>query len=99
MISIIARDDGTTAAHSSQDDNTTDCIGYDEDDHAEQYKDTQEYKQVQDHFKAMSVSSTQPEKEHLYCLMARVATPATLLVASSGIPTLQQLFGGDDRRW
>ena len=44
----------------------------------------------------MSVSSTQPEKEHLYCLMARVATPATPLVASSGIPTLQQLFGGDD---
>ena len=43
----------------------------------------------------MSVSSTQPEKEHLYCLMARVATPATQLVASSGIPTLQLPFGGD----
>ena len=44
----------------------------------------------------MSVSSTQPEKEHLYCFMARVATPATPLVASSGIPTLQLPFGGDD---
>ena len=96
LVGIIARDDGTTAAHSPQDDNTTDCIGCDEDDHAEQYEDTQEYEQVQEHFKAMSVSSTQPEKEHLYCLMARVATPATPLVASSGIPTLQQLFGGDD---
>ena len=96
MISIIARDDGTMAAHSSQDDNTTDCIGYDEDDHAEQYEDTQEYEQVQEHFKAMSVSSTQPKKEHLYCLMARVATPATPLVASSGIPALQLPFGGDD---
>ena len=28
--------------------------------------------------------------------MARVATPATPLVASSGIPTLQLPFGGDD---
>ena len=83
-------------ALSSQDDNTTDCIGYDEDDHAEQYEDTQEYEQVQENFKAMSVSSTQPKKEHLYCLMARVATPATPLVASSGIPVLQLPFGGDD---
>jgi len=40
IISIIARDDGTTAAHSSQDDNKTDCIGCDEDDHAKQYEDT-----------------------------------------------------------
>ena len=46
-ISFIARDDGTTAAHSSQDDNKTDCIGCGEDDHAEQYEDTQEYEQVQ----------------------------------------------------
>ena len=44
----------------------------------------------------MSVSSTQPKKEHFYCLMARVATPATPLVASSGIPTLQLPFGGYD---
>ena len=96
MISIIARDDGTTAAHSSQNDNTTDCISYDEDDHAKQYEDTQKYEQVQEHFKAMSVSPTQPKKEHLYCLMARVATPATPLVASSGMQTLQLPFGGDD---
>ena len=54
MTSIIARDDGTTAAHSSQDDNTADCIGFDEDDHAEQYEDTQEYEQAQDHLKARS---------------------------------------------
>jgi len=66
MISIIARDDGTTAAHSSQDDNKSDCIDCGEDDHAKQYEDTQEYEQAQEHFKAMSVSSTQPEKEHLW---------------------------------
>ena len=62
MISIIARGDGTTAAHSSQDDNKTDCIDCGEDDHAKQYEETQEYEQVQEHFKAMSISSTQPEK-------------------------------------
>ena len=63
MTRIIARDDGTMAAQSSQDDNETDCIGCGEDDHAKQYEDTQEYEQVQEHFfKAMSVSSTQPEK-------------------------------------
>ena len=72
IISIIACDDGTTAAHSSQDDNKTDCIGCGEDEHAKQYEDTQEYEQVQKHFKTKSFSSTQPEKEHLYCLMARV---------------------------
>ena len=69
-------------------------MGYDEEDHAEHYEDTREFEQAHDHFKAMSVSSTQPEEEHLKSLMAHVATPATPLVAPSGIPTLQLLFGG-----
>ena len=44
----------------------------------------------------MSVSSIQPEKQHLYCLMVSVATPATPLVASSAMQTLQLSLGGDD---
>ena len=96
MISI-ARDDGTTAAYSSQDDNKTDCVCCCEDDHAKQYEDTQVYEQIQEHFKVMSVSSTQAEKQHLYCLMARVVTPATPLVAlSAAMPALQLSLGGED---